>query len=101
MAKPLTVDEYIGSFSGPAQARLRELRELSRAAAPETTEELKWGHPAYSLETILFVFSGHQNHANLVFTPSTRERSPTSSRTSRPARAPCSFRTPIHFLAPC
>ena len=40
---------------------------------PEATEELKWGHPAYSLETILFVFSGHNNHANLVFTPSTRQ----------------------------
>ncbi|WP_026821171.1 iron chaperone [Arthrobacter castelli] len=71
--KPETVDEYLASFAGPAQALLRQLREISRTGVPRATEELKWGNPAYSLDTILFVFSGHKNHANFVFTPSTRE----------------------------
>ncbi|AUI49567.1 iron chaperone [Arthrobacter crystallopoietes] len=66
-----SVDAYIGSFAEDVQLRLRELREISRNCAPNATEGLKWGHPAYSLGTILFVFSGHQKHANFVFTPST------------------------------
>lgn len=73
MVKPQTVDEYIGSFDGLARERLRELRQISNAHAPKAAEGLKWGQPAYSLHTILFVFSGHTRHANFVFTPSTRE----------------------------
>lgn len=65
------VEDYIGSFPELAQERLRELRELCRTHAPDAVEGLKWGHPAYSTGTILFVFSGHRNHANIVFTPST------------------------------
>jgi uncharacterized protein YdhG (YjbR/CyaY superfamily) len=71
--KSTTVDEYLDEFPGPAQALLRQLREISLAGVPRATEGLKWGSPAYSLDTILFVFSGHKNHANFVFTPSTRE----------------------------
>ena len=66
-----SVDEYIDSFPEAVQPRLRELRKISRAGAPDATEGLKWGNPAYLLGTILFVFSGHQKHANFVFTPST------------------------------
>ncbi|MCW2134449.1 iron chaperone [Arthrobacter sp. VKM Ac-2550] len=65
------VDEYIGSFPESVQPRLRELRKISRAGAPIAAEGLKSGNPAYSLGTILFIFSGHQKHANFVFTPST------------------------------
>jgi uncharacterized protein YdhG (YjbR/CyaY superfamily) len=73
MAKPVTVDQYIESFPDQARGCLEELRDLSRAHAPEATETLKWGAPAYSVETILFVFAGFTKHANFVFTPSTRE----------------------------
>ncbi len=69
--KPATVDEYLESFPESARPRLRELRELSRTRVPHAAEALKWGHPAYSLGTILFVVSGHKQHANIVFTPST------------------------------
>ena len=75
MTKPTTVDEYIAGFPARAAARLEELRELSRHAAPNATEALKWGHPAmvHSAGTILFVYSAHTHHANITFTPSTRE----------------------------
>jgi uncharacterized protein YdhG (YjbR/CyaY superfamily) len=73
VARPATVDEYIESFPESARARLHELRGLSRAHAPEATEGLKWGEPAYSLGTILFMFAGFRQHANVTFTPSTRE----------------------------
>lgn len=65
------MDEYIESFGEPARGRLHELRALSRAGVPHAVEELKWGSPAYTLGTILFVFSGHKDHANFVVTPST------------------------------
>lgn len=69
--KPVSVEQYIAGFPPEARRRLVELRDLSRAHAPNATEELKWGNPAYSMGVILFVFSGHKAHANMVFTPST------------------------------
>ena len=70
-----SVDEYLDSFVDPARAVLRELQALSRTAAPDSSEELRWGDPAYVHEAgvILFLFSGFKHHANFVFTPSTRE----------------------------
>jgi uncharacterized protein YdhG (YjbR/CyaY superfamily) len=53
---------------------LEQLRALSRDAAPQTTEQLKWGHPAYVHPdgVILFMFSGHKAHASFALTPTTR-----------------------------
>lgn len=75
MAKPTTVDEYHAALSGTPAELLGELRGLARTTAPATTEVLKWGHPAavHSEGTILFVYSAHKSHANIVFTPSTLE----------------------------
>lgn len=67
------MDEYLTSFPDVEQALLRQLRQLSLAGVPDASEQLKWGSPAYSLDTILYVFSGHKHHANFTFTPSTRE----------------------------
>lgn len=72
-SRPGDVDEYIAGFDGPKQDFLRRLRGLSRANAPTAVEGLKWGTPAYSLDTILFVFAGYSKHANFVFTPSTKD----------------------------
>ena len=73
-SKPTTVDEYIASFDGELnRAFLTRLRELSRAAAPQAEESLKWGGPGYAFGSILFVFAGYKRHANFVFTPSTKE----------------------------
>lgn len=73
MEKAHTVEEYLESFPPDVHNQLRQLRELSRTYAPEATEELKWGHPVYSMDVILFVFSGHKHHSNVVFPPSTKE----------------------------
>lgn len=69
--RPATVEEYIAAAPPERQERLRELRALSREHAPGATEGLKWNSPAYWTDTILFVFSGHAKHCNVVFTPST------------------------------
>lgn len=73
MGRPGSVEEYIGSFDEPVRPFLQELRELSLKCAPKADESLKWGQPAYSQRTILFVFAGHRHHASFVFSPSTRK----------------------------
>lgn len=73
-SKPASVDEYIASFDDEQHRDfLTRLRELSRAAAPQAEESLRWGSPAYALDSILFVFAGYKKHANVVFTPSTKK----------------------------
>lgn len=73
MSKATTVDEYFETLAGDARAHLTALRRLSHASAPGSVETLKWGHPAmvHAEGTILFVYSAHKQHANVVFTPST------------------------------
>lgn len=72
-AKPETVDDYIAAFTEAHHREfLTRLRHLSRDLVPQATESLKWGNPAYSLDTILFAFAGYAKHANFVFTPSTK-----------------------------
>src|SRR5690625_2115192 len=65
MSKPTTVEEYIAGASGAAAEMLLTLRNLSRNAAPQATEALKWSHPAlvHPAGTILFVYSAHKQHA--------------------------------------
>lgn len=73
LSRPGNVDEYIASFEDTErQDFLRRLRDLSRANAPTAGEGLKWGSPSYFLDTILFAFAGYNEHANFVFTPSTK-----------------------------
>ncbi|ATG51855.1 hypothetical protein CFK38_10215 [Brachybacterium vulturis] len=74
-AKPATIDEYIARLDEPAAARMRELRAVARETVPEADEAMKWGAPAFvhPRGTILFVCSAHRRHANVTFTPSTRE----------------------------
>lgn len=73
MGRPTTVDEYLAGFPDPQATRLREIRELFLAAAPDAQETLKWSSPAYVDDTILFQFVGYSAHANIAVTPSTRE----------------------------
>ncbi|GAB3050749.1 hypothetical protein GCM10027079_15400 [Sediminivirga luteola] len=69
------MDEYIEALEGPAQSRIVELRALCQESAPDAAEAIKWGSPAYvhPSGTILFVLNAFKHHANIVFTPSTRE----------------------------
>jgi uncharacterized protein YdhG (YjbR/CyaY superfamily) len=75
VGRPQTIDEYLDGFDGQARELLEQLRALSRESVPAASEEIKWGAPAWvhPSGTILFMVSGHAKHANIVFTPSTRE----------------------------
>jgi uncharacterized protein YdhG (YjbR/CyaY superfamily) len=70
------VDEYIEGFTGPGRELLEQLRALAHEAAPQASEAIKWGYPAWvhPSGTILFMVSGHAKHASVAFTPSTREK---------------------------
>ncbi|MGM8229080.1 iron chaperone [Cellvibrio sp. ARAG 10.3] len=67
--KPRTIEEYIESAPDIAQKRLREMLACLRKAAPKAEESLKWGSPALSYKTILFIFAAHKNHISLYPTP--------------------------------
>lgn len=75
MGKPQTIDEYIEGFAEPGREVLEQVRALALDAVPAASEAIKWSHPAWvhPSGTILFMVSGHAKHANVVFTPSTRE----------------------------
>lgn len=75
MARPTTIDEYLGAFPAAERALLEQLRRLAGEAVPDATEAIKWGNPAWvhPSGTILFVVSGHAEHVNFAFTPSTKE----------------------------
>ena len=74
-SRPESVQDYVDGLDGAARQCLQELRVVSVDSAPQAEETLKWGHPAYLHRsgTILFVVSAHARHANMVFTPSTRQ----------------------------
>jgi len=69
-AKPGTVAEYIKAAPREAQAKLREMRECIREAAPGAKESLKWGMPAFSYHRILVTFAAFKNHIGFYPTPS-------------------------------
>ena len=60
--KPQTIDEYIQAAPEEVQQRLHELRAGILAAAPDATESLKWGMPAFSCQRILVTFAVFKHH---------------------------------------
>lgn len=59
---PLSVDAYIAAAPPSAQPALRELRALIRAAAPEATETVSYGMPAYKGRRVLVYFAAQKAH---------------------------------------
>lgn len=75
MSRPTTIDEYIAGLAPPARERIAEMRALVNETAPELTEAVKWRSPAFlhASGVIMLVVSAHRMHANITFTPSTKE----------------------------
>ena len=69
-ARPTSVSEYIEAAPHPARKKLREMRACIRKAAPDATEGLKWGMPAFSYKRILVTFAAHEHHIGFYPTPS-------------------------------
>lgn len=64
------VDHYIKNSAENVQEKLRELREIIRANAPEADERIGYGMPGYYLNGPLVYFGGFKNHVSLFGTAS-------------------------------
>jgi uncharacterized protein YdhG (YjbR/CyaY superfamily) len=54
-----SVEKYIDGFPEPVRERLRELRGLVKAEAPEATERLSYGMPSFHLNGYLVHYAGY------------------------------------------
>ncbi len=63
--KPRTIDEYIAAQDAEAQPRLREVRDILRAALPEAEERISWSMPTYWMGKNIIHFAAAQKHVGL------------------------------------
>jgi uncharacterized protein YdhG (YjbR/CyaY superfamily) len=62
---PTTIDEYIGGCAPQAQPILRRVRATIAKAAPDATETISYGMPAFKLRRILVYFAAFKHHIGL------------------------------------
>lgn len=65
-----TIDDYILATSPNVGQRLQLLRAQIKEAAPEATEDIKWGMPTFVLHGNLVHFAAHKNHIGFYPGPS-------------------------------
>ncbi len=63
--KPKTIDDYIEAQEESLQPRLREVREILRAAIPEAEERISWSMPTYWKGQNLIHFAAAKKHVGL------------------------------------
>lgn len=57
-----TIDEYIALFPEDVQKKLKELRKVIKAAAPDAVEKISYQMPTFFLEGNLVHFAAYKNH---------------------------------------
>ena len=62
MAKPTNIDEYIKSFPKDIQTLLEQFRLTVKKNAPQATEVISYGIPAFKLNGMLVWFAAHTAH---------------------------------------
>jgi uncharacterized protein YdhG (YjbR/CyaY superfamily) len=65
MTKPVHIDEYILSFPKEIQKVLEQLRATVKKVAPQATEVISYGVPAFKLNGMLVWFAAHSHHIGL------------------------------------
>jgi uncharacterized protein YdhG (YjbR/CyaY superfamily) len=66
----MTVDSYIKSFPENIQTRLKQIRATIIKNAPDATESIAYGMPAYKTNgKTLVYFAGFKNHIGFYATP--------------------------------
>ena len=63
--KPETIDAYIAIQDEAMQPRLREVRDILRAALPEAQERMSWSMPTYWKGRNLIHFAASKMHLGL------------------------------------
>lgn len=69
MKRAKDVDEYIANAPKESQAKLKELREAIRYAAPKAVERISYGMPYYGYKGRLAYFRLTKNHLGLYIPP--------------------------------
>jgi uncharacterized protein YdhG (YjbR/CyaY superfamily) len=62
---PKTIDEYIDRCAPQAQPILRRVRATITKAAPDATETISYGMPAFKLRRVLVYFAAFKHHIGL------------------------------------
>ena len=57
-----SIDEYIATFSEDIQAKLQEIRQTIKAAAPDASEKIAYAMPTFFLKGNLVHFAAFKNH---------------------------------------
>jgi uncharacterized protein YdhG (YjbR/CyaY superfamily) len=65
-----TIDEYIAQFPEDVQKKLKELRKVIKAAAPEAVERISYQMPTFRLNGNLVHFAAFKNHIGFYPAPS-------------------------------
>lgn len=68
-----TVDDYIASYSGDVQQRMKTLRKIILESSPQITEKISWGMATFVLNGNLVHFSGEKKHMGFHPDPSAIE----------------------------
>jgi len=56
------IDEYHDSFPAKIQSILGKLRQAIREAAPQATETISYGMPAFRQNKVLVYYAAHKEH---------------------------------------
>jgi uncharacterized protein YdhG (YjbR/CyaY superfamily) len=67
---PQTIDDYLSGLPIDVQAKLQEIRQIVRAAAPDAQEAIKYGIPSFVLNENLLHFAAYAKHIGFYPTPS-------------------------------
>ncbi len=62
MKKPDNIGQYIQDFPPAIQTKLEQMRMIIHKAAPEATEIISYGMPAFHFHGNLVYFAGNKNH---------------------------------------
>lgn len=60
--KAANTDQYIAGFPLPVRERLELIRSIIQHAAPDASEKISYGMPAFFLHGNLVYFAGYQRH---------------------------------------
>lgn len=64
------IDEYHASFPADIQKILEQLRQTIKQAAPQVTEAISYGMPAFRQNKVLVYYAVHKDHIGFYPTPS-------------------------------
>ena len=64
-----SIDEYIAQFPEEVQKKLKELRKVIKASAPDAEERISYQMPTFRLKGNLVHFAAYKNHIGFYPTP--------------------------------